>query len=45
MVVRTDIKMGKGKIAAQCCHAAIGAYKQADKAKIESPWCCILFGD
>ena len=27
-------KMGKGKIAAQCCHAAIGAYKQADKAKI-----------
>ena len=25
MVVRTDIKMGKGKIAAQCCHAAIGA--------------------
>ena len=30
MVVRTDIKMGKGKIAAQCCHAAIGAYKQAD---------------
>ena len=34
MVVRTDIKMGKGKIAAQCCHAAIGAYKQADKAKI-----------
>ena len=34
MVVRTDIKMGKGKIAAQCCHAAIGAYKQADKEKI-----------
>ena len=34
MIVRTDIKMGKGKIAAQCCHAAIGAYKQADKQKI-----------
>ena len=34
MIVRTDIKMGKGKIAAQCCHAAIGAYKQADKEKI-----------
>ena len=33
MIVRTDIKMGKGKIAAQCCHAAIGAYKQADKEK------------
>ena len=34
MIVRTDIKMGKGKIAAQCCHAAIGAYKQADKEKV-----------
>lgn len=27
-VVRNDLKMGKGKIAAQCGHAAIGAYKQ-----------------
>ena len=31
MVVRTDIKMGKGKIAARCCIAAIGAYIQAHK--------------
>lgn len=23
LVVRTDLKMGKGKIASQCCHAAI----------------------
>ena len=34
MIVRTDLKMGKGKIAAQCCHAAIGAYKNADKEKV-----------
>ena len=27
-VVRNDLKMGKGKVAAQCGHAAIGAYKQ-----------------
>ena len=27
MVVRSDLKMGTGKIAAQCCHAALGLYK------------------
>ncbi|CAH0481109.1 unnamed protein product [Peronospora belbahrii] len=31
MCVRTDLKMGKGKIAAQCCHATLGAYKRALK--------------
>lgn len=31
MVIRTDLKMGKGKIAAQSCHASLGAYKRADK--------------
>eukprot|EP00924_Labyrinthula_sp_SR-Ha-C_P011356 maker-scaffold_36-snap-gene-2.2-mRNA-1 protein AED:0.01 eAED:0.01 QI:71/1/0.5/1/1/1/2/366/192 len=31
MVVRTDLKMGKGKIAAQCCHACLGAYRRADE--------------
>lgn len=34
MVVRTDLKMGKGKIAAQCCHGSIGAYKRASVNKI-----------
>lgn len=34
IVVRNDLKMGKGKIAAQCCHAAIGSYKKTDKEKI-----------
>jgi len=29
LVVRNDLKMGKGKIAAQCCHAAVGAYEEA----------------
>lgn len=26
MVARTDLGMGKGKIAAQCCHAAVNLY-------------------
>ena len=35
IVVRTDLKMRKGKIAAQCCHGAIGAYKKSDSKKIK----------
>ena len=31
LVVRNDLKMGKGKIAAQCGHAAVGAYEQGMK--------------
>ncbi|KAJ3331391.1 Peptidyl-tRNA hydrolase protein 2, mitochondrial [Blyttiomyces sp. JEL0837] len=26
LVVRTDLEMGKGKVAAQCCHATLAAY-------------------
>ncbi|XP_055677162.1 probable peptidyl-tRNA hydrolase 2 [Lutzomyia longipalpis] len=29
LVVRNDLKMGKGKIAAQCGHAAVGAFQSA----------------
>lgn len=29
LVVRNDLKMGKGKIAAQCGHGAVGAYERA----------------
>ncbi|KAG8459871.1 hypothetical protein KFE25_014434 [Diacronema lutheri] len=29
LVVRTDLRMTKGKIAAQCCHGALGAYQLA----------------
>ena len=34
IIARSDLKMGKGKLAAQCCHAAIGSYKKADSSKI-----------
>lgn len=31
LVVRSDLKMGRGKMAAQCCHAALGIYKEANR--------------
>jgi peptidyl-tRNA hydrolase, PTH2 family len=31
LVVRNDLKMGKGKIGAQCGHASVGAYEKALK--------------
>jgi len=30
-LVNQELSMGKGKIAAQCCHAAVGCYKRASK--------------
>lgn len=36
MVVRRDLKMGKGKIAAQCCHGSIGSYKRTDSKLIKN---------
>lgn len=36
LVVRTDLGMGKGKIAAQCSHAAVGAYEKALRRDPES---------
>ena len=33
LVVRNDLKMGKGKIGAQCGHATLGAYKSAWRKK------------
>ncbi|KAF9919880.1 hypothetical protein FBU30_010420 [Linnemannia zychae] len=31
LVIRTDLNMGKGKAAAQCCHATLANYKELSK--------------
>lgn len=40
LAVRNDLKMGKGKIGAQCGHAAVGAYQKAmaSNAAIVQRW-------
>jgi PTH2 family peptidyl-tRNA hydrolase len=35
IVVRQDLKMSKGKTAAQACHACLGAFKKSDLNKIK----------
>ena len=34
LIVRTDLKMGKGKIASQCSHATLGIYREIQKNKM-----------
>lgn len=31
LVVNMELKMGKGKMAAQCCHATLGSYKLSQR--------------
>ena len=32
LLVRQDLNMGAGKVAAQCCHATLGVYRKAVRA-------------
>lgn len=34
IVIRADLGMSRGKLAAQSCHASLGAYKRADERNI-----------
>ena len=34
IVVRNDLKMGKGKLDAQCCHACLGSYEKVNSSVI-----------
>lgn len=36
ILVRVDLKMGKGKMAAQCAHAAVEAVFQSDKKTVDA---------
>lgn len=36
IVMRADLNMSRGKIAAQACHASLGAYKKADDRTLKT---------
>ena len=38
LVVREDLKMGKGKIGAQCGHATLGSYVKVKKMQQDSKY-------
>ena len=38
LIVREDLKMGKGKVGAQCGHATLGTYEQTAKFAMESEY-------
>ena len=38
IVVRTDIKMGKGKLAAQVAHASLGSFLNCKKKEWKKKW-------
>eukprot|EP00474_Spongospora_subterranea_P000723 CRZ01181.1 hypothetical protein [Spongospora subterranea] len=44
LLVRKDLKMGKGKQAAQCAHATLGAYRRAVRLYPEAVWAWETFG-
>ncbi len=35
IIMRGDLPISRGKIAAQACHASLGSYKKADERKIK----------
>src|SRR3546814_7365924 len=43
LCVNMGLKMGKGKIAAQCSHATLGAYKRALRSCPEAVKWCVLY--
>lgn len=45
MCVRNDLKMQKGKVAAQCGHAAVAAYSKALQSKPKTLKNWLRFGN
>ncbi len=36
IIMRADLPISRGKLAAQACHASLGSYKRADERKIKN---------